>query len=199
MERGYYLIFRFHLLPNEGDQGRKPPTKEANAQTISANAYMGGWGIAQALAQGADIVLDPDADKVGRYFSSKLVEPALCSIPGFSATAPPGNGTPTIIHWPSTVSGKHITQKVVVGDTETCVDAIEADPIEPPPALHRFTIPEVPNDNLVTVPLGYAFATRSGDKGGNANLGIWGKTPPSACNDRKHLLLKERPGINRQS
>ena len=27
--------------------------------------------------------------------------------------------------------------------------------------------------------LGRIFATRSGDKGGNANLGVWGKTPES--------------------
>ena len=122
-------------------------------------------------------VLDPDPNKVGRHFSSKLVELALCSIPGFTATAPPGKGAPTIVHWPATVSGKHVTQKVVVGDSETFVDAVEADPIESPPAPQRFTIPDVPSDNLVTAPLGHAFATRSGDKGGNANLGIWGKTP----------------------
>jgi len=122
-------------------------------------------------------VLDPDAEKVGRHFSSKLVEMALCSIPGFTITAPPGNGTPTIVHWPTTVSNKHITQKVVVGDSETDVDAVEADSIESSPAPERFTIPNVPNDNLVTAPLGHAFAARSGDKGGNANLGIWGKTP----------------------
>jgi len=27
------------------------------------------------------------------------------------------------------------------------------------------------------MPLGRVFATRSGDKGGNANLGVWAKTP----------------------
>jgi hypothetical protein len=27
------------------------------------------------------------------------------------------------------------------------------------------------------VPFGKAFATRSGDKGGNANLGVWARTP----------------------
>ena len=122
-------------------------------------------------------VLDSDADKVGRHFSSKLVELALCSIPGFTVTSPPGNGTQTIVHWPAKVSAKHITQKVVVGDSETLVDAVVADPIKPPPAPQRFTIPDVPDDNLVTAPLGHAFAARSGDKGGNANLGIWGKTP----------------------
>jgi len=30
---------------------------------------------------------------------------------------------------------------------------------------------------VVRVPLGRVFGTRSGDKGGNANLGLWGRTP----------------------
>ena len=35
---------------------------------------------------------------------------------------------------------------------------------------------ELPQGELERVPLGRLFATRSGDKGGNANLGVWGKT-----------------------
>ena len=30
---------------------------------------------------------------------------------------------------------------------------------------------------MVARPFGRVFATRSGDKGGNANLGVWAKTP----------------------
>ncbi len=30
---------------------------------------------------------------------------------------------------------------------------------------------------MVRVPFGRVFAARSGDKGGNANLGVWAKTP----------------------
>ena len=41
--------------------------KEADAQPISANAYFGGWGIAKALAQGADIVVG------GRITDASLV------------------------------------------------------------------------------------------------------------------------------
>jgi hypothetical protein len=38
-------------------------------------------------------------------------------------------------------------------------------------------IPAVPSGPTASAPLGKLFAARSGDKGGNANLGIWGKTP----------------------
>ena len=38
---------------------------------------------------------------------------------------------------------------------------------------------------LVDVPLGRIFGTRSGDKGGNANLGVWAK------NVEGYLFLKQ--------
>ncbi len=130
-------------------------------------------------------VFDPDSNKVGRAFSSKTIEIALVSIPGFTMTSPPGKGMPAIVHWPSTVSQKNITQKVVVDGKETTIEAINADTIKPPEAPAQFAIPAVPQDKMVKSPLGRAFATRSGDKGGNANLGIWGTTPEA------YAFLKE--------
>ena len=38
-------------------------------------------------------------------------------------------------------------------------------------------LPAVPGGPTVRVPLGRAFATRAGDKGGNANLGVWAQSP----------------------
>lgn len=37
-------------------------------------------------------------------------------------------------------------------------------------------MPPIPNTDLVSVPFGRIFASRSGDKGGNANLGVWGES-----------------------
>ncbi|MFJ3219958.1 acyclic terpene utilization AtuA family protein [Kitasatospora sp. NPDC086801] len=53
-----------HLLENL-DTGR--PLSSWGAAPISANAYLGGWGIAQALAEGADIVV------CGRVTDASLV------------------------------------------------------------------------------------------------------------------------------
>jgi len=121
-------------------------------------------------------VMDKDDKKVAR-FSAALVELALASIPGFSATAPPGKGSQTVVHWPSLVSAEHIEQQVAVGGQDYRVPArikgeaaAEAAPLAP-------EIPPVPRGNTVRAPLGRAFAARSGDKGGNANLGVWGRTP----------------------
>jgi hypothetical protein len=121
--------------------------------------------------------MDQDAKKAGKIFSSQVVEMALANIPGFTLTAPPSNGSPTVIHWPALVSADHITQTIHIDDKIIEVPAlIESDQFEsfhlPPPE-----IPPIPKEKRVCVAFGRAFATRSGDKGGNANLGVWAKTP----------------------
>jgi hypothetical protein len=122
-------------------------------------------------------VLDPDANKAGRAFSAATVELALTNIPGFTMTSPPSNGSPTIFHWPTLVSEKHITQKVVVGEQVSEIKFTDSTPLENPPEPLQAPVADIPGGTMVKTALGRAFATRSGDKGGNANLGVWGKTP----------------------
>jgi len=122
-------------------------------------------------------VMDPDAKKAGKLFSSRVVEMALANIPGFTLTAPPGNGSPSVVHWPTLVSTSQIHQKLHIDDQITTVPLARG-PYEPvtvsPPET---VVPPVPEGPTVQAPLGRAFATRAGDKGGNANLGIWAQTP----------------------
>jgi hypothetical protein len=122
-------------------------------------------------------VMDPDAKKAGRLLSAKAVELALANIPGFTLTAPPSDGSPAVVHWPALVSAKQIQQRVVVGDETMTVEAWSGphDPVvvDIPPV----DLPPAPEGSMVQAPLGRAFATRAGDKGGNANLGVWAKTP----------------------
>jgi hypothetical protein len=120
-------------------------------------------------------VMDPDAKKVGK-FSAKIVELGLANIPGFTATAPPTKGGPAIIHWPTLISTKHIQQKVMVEEKVVMVDSVLPDPSAPVPIAKEITIPPMPVGKMIRMPLGRVFATRSGDKGGNANLGVWAKT-----------------------
>ena len=121
-------------------------------------------------------VMDPDAKKVGK-FSAKIVELGLANIPGFTATAPPTKGGPAIIHWPTLISTQHIQQKVTLEEKVVMVDSVLPDPSAPVPAAKEITIPPLPAGKMIRMPLGRVFATRSGDKGGNANLGVWAKTP----------------------
>ena len=129
----------------------------------------------QASAHLKISVMDPDPQKVGKNFSSKFIEMALSSIPGYTLTAPPTNGSPALQHWPTLVSNKFLEQKIYLGDNEFCVKPTGAYPdvtnIEP---LGVETIEF--SSKTKEIYLGELFATRSGDKGGNANLGVWGKT-----------------------
>jgi hypothetical protein len=126
-------------------------------------------------------VMDPDPKKAGRLFSSKVVELALASIPGFTLTGPPSQGDPAIRHWPALVSSDLIRQEVhvkgqvlVVDPAPTGAGLPSADDPGPPPAgsgvAAGFALEE-----MRAVPFGRLFATRSGDKGGNANLGVWAR------------------------
>jgi hypothetical protein len=121
-------------------------------------------------------VMDPDAKKVAK-FSAKIVELGLANIPGFTATAPPTKGGPAIVHWPTLVSTRHIQQKVTLDEKVVMVDSVLPDPSAPVPDAKKITIPPMPAGKMIRMPLGRVFATRSGDKGGNANLGVWAKTP----------------------
>ncbi|MBU0996021.1 MAG: DUF1446 domain-containing protein [Proteobacteria bacterium] len=121
-------------------------------------------------------VMDPDQKKAGKLFSSKIVELALANIPGFTLTSPPTNGMPAIQHWPALVSSKHICQRVMVGGAEHLVNAVLPIPDYPKPSVNEIPCSPMPKGQMISAPLGRAFATRSGDKGGNANLGVWSKT-----------------------
>ncbi len=134
-------------------------------------------------------VMDPDAKKVG-LFSAKIVELGLANIPGFTATAPPTKGTPAIMHWPALLSGKHLHQKVVIGDEECIIESVLPDPDAPLPQIKDVEIPPAPTGKTVRMPMGRLFATRSGDKGGNANLGVWAKTPEAYAFLREFLTTK---------
>lgn len=135
-------------------------------------------------------VIDPDQKNVARM-SSKIVELGLANISGFTATAPPSKGTPAIMHWPALVSSKHIQQKIVVEGKAFTVECVP--PVDGFPKLEPITvvIPTVPRGKTVRVPLGRVFATRSGDKGGNANLGVWAKMPESFAYLREFLTIEK--------
>ncbi len=135
-------------------------------------------------------VMDPDAKKVGK-FSAKIVELGLANIPGFTATAPPTKGGPAIIHWPTLISTKHIQQKVMIEEKVVMVDSVLPDPSAPVPDAKKITIPPMPAGKMIRMPLGRVFATRSGDKGGNANLGVWAKTPEAYAFLREFLTTEK--------
>jgi hypothetical protein len=121
-------------------------------------------------------VKDKDARKVGRAFSSAVVEMALASYPGFTMTSGPAEESSYGVYWPALVPADAIEQVIVAHDgSRVAVPSAPAkDGAEMPPA----TAPdvEVPDGPTKQLPLGTVFGARSGDKGGNANLGVWARS-----------------------
>jgi hypothetical protein len=130
----------------------------------------------EAVAQLQVTVKDRDAEKVGRAFSRAAVELGLATYPGFAMTGPPGDSEPYAVYWPTSVPSETVEQRVVLDGGS--VLAVPSPPGPPPPAQ---PLPVSSPGLLEPVstrraPLGTVAGARSGDKGGNANLGVWGRT-----------------------
>ncbi len=125
----------------------------------------------QATALLRVTVKDQDRARAGRTFSNAVTELALASYPGFFALSPPGDATAFGIYWPALVSRAH------VHETVTLPDGTVVDVPAPPAGGGRVDVvapvPEIPAGPVVRAPLGWICGARSGDKGGNANVGVW--------------------------
>jgi hypothetical protein len=122
------------------------------------------------------VVRDPDPANVGRQFSSAAVELALASYPGFTVTAPPGDGQVYGVYTPGYVDAAKVPHAAVHADgarveIPCATDTLELQPADAPP------LPEpLPAGTTQRAPLGRIAAARSGDKGGSANVGVWVRT-----------------------
>jgi len=122
------------------------------------------------------VVRDPDPANVGRQFSSAAVELALASYPGFTPTAPPGDGQVYGVFTAGSVPADKVPHVAVHADggrTEigAAAETLELAPVAP------FALPvPLPFGETRRLPLGVIAGARSGDKGGNANVGLWVRT-----------------------
>jgi len=124
-------------------------------------------------------VKDPDPKVVGRAFSSAAVELALASYPGFHVIAPPGDGSPYGVFRAGYVDIHEVEHVVVLPDgTRVVVEpAAETQPLTPAEdAALPIPLPSLASTGRPRtreVPLGRLVGARSGDKGGDANVGVW--------------------------
>ncbi|MCJ0903927.1 acyclic terpene utilization AtuA family protein [Rhodococcus sp. ARC_M6] len=119
------------------------------------------------------VVRDSDPKVIGRSFSSVAVEMALASYPGFSLTAPPSNGQPYGVFTPGYVDVGSVPHIAVLPDgtrVDIAPSAVtqELEPVDEP----ELPTP-LPAGPVTRVALGAIAGARSGDKGGNANVGVW--------------------------
>ncbi|MGW6702682.1 acyclic terpene utilization AtuA family protein [Nocardia sp. NPDC055049] len=122
------------------------------------------------------VVRDADPNKVGRGFSSVAVELALASYPGASFTALPGNGSPYGVFTPGFVDAHEVPHIAVLAngtrvDIAPATETVVLEPVSEP----ELPAPLPPAETR-RVPLGTIALARSGDKGGDANIGVWVRT-----------------------
>ncbi len=129
----------------------------------------------QATAHLRITVKDPDPRKVGRHFSNATMELALGGYPGFHTTTPPAAESAYGVYWPALVPAGEVPHAVVLSDgTRIGVPAVTGPyPAGGQPAGRQAEPRWQPDGELIRVPLGRVCGARSGDKGGNANVGFW--------------------------
>jgi hypothetical protein len=160
---------------------------------------------AEAVAHLVVTVKDADPQKVGRRFSNAVLELTLASYPGFHTTTPPTRESAYGVYWPTLVPGELVPARVVLADgSATTVPAVagsaERSEDSIPPAVGSISPP--PAGETARVPLGTVAGARSGDKGGNANVGFWTRTDAAYAwlqefltVDRLQGLLPEADGL----
>ena len=139
----------------------------------------------EATAQLRVTVKSGDATLVGRRFSNAVTELSLQSYAGFFTTTPPTDASAFGVYQPAFVPRAAVPERVVLPDATELVL---------PPASSTFSSSfsstlrhSNPSDRSerrnfegrveeegVRVALGTVCGARSGDKGGNANIGVWG-------------------------
>jgi hypothetical protein len=121
---------------------------------------------------------DPDERKVGRTLTGKITELALASYPGFfvGPTTTQAYG----VYWPAVIPADLVHQEVVLDGDRQVVDPVL--PPNPPVVAEVAPIEGTAGAGAVAAgltrraPFGLVVGARSGDKGGNANLGVWTRT-----------------------
>jgi Acyclic terpene utilisation family protein AtuA len=122
------------------------------------------------------VVRDADERVVGRALSGAAVELALASYPGFHVLSPPGKGAPYGVFEDVYVPHGAVNHMAVLHDGRRVPvppprETRALDAVPPPP------LPEpLPTGPTRRAPLGLVAGARSGDKGGNANVGVWART-----------------------
>ncbi|GAB3562928.1 DUF1446 domain-containing protein [Amycolatopsis endophytica] len=118
-------------------------------------------------------VKDADPKIAGRAFSGAAIELALASYPGFHVTAPPSDASPYGVYTAAFVDAGEVPHVAVLPDGSRVDIAPATDTLELS-EVDESELPEpLPDGPSRHVPLGKLMGARSGDKGGDANLGVW--------------------------
>ena len=119
------------------------------------------------------IAVQGTKETAGRAFSSRMVELALSSYPGLYTLGPPQPGSAFGVYWPALLDQALLEHTVHHHDGTREVIALGATVRESTPPAVTQTAQTTWSDELVVTALGEIVHARSGDKGGDANVGVW--------------------------
>lgn len=154
----------------------------AEASLLDATGGPAGFGTydlrTEPTATGARLTLtvkDPDKDKVGRALFGAVVGTGLSTAPGLHMEHFSPRPTEYGVHWPALLPAALVHPEVVLQDGTRI-------PVPRPPAT-SVRVPAQPpappgrpaEGPTVRAPLGLLVGARSGDKGGDANVGLWAR------------------------
>jgi hypothetical protein len=142
------------------------------AEDLSGDLTGGGMAYLRLSVRG------DDERSVGRAFSGAVVETSLSSYPGTFFTSAPSGAQGVARYWPTTVASTAVEPRIVCDGEE--VRATTPGAPQPLPMAEETRGEAEPslgaaprNPDLVRVPLWVLVGARSGDKGGDANVGVW--------------------------
>jgi hypothetical protein len=142
------------------------------AEDLSGDLTGGGMAYLRLAVRGED------EQAVGRAFSGAVVETSLSSYPGTFFTTAPSGAQGVARYWPTTVAASAVTPRIECDGTviePTPAPSTPGNAGEPPPPLETGTEPadSARAGERTRVRLGILLGARSGDKGGDANVGLW--------------------------
>lgn len=169
---------------------------ETSVELIGGDRFPGGVSLLRIAVRG------DDRESVGKAFSTAVVETTLANYPGAFATSAPRSASQVARYWPTTVRS----------DAVAAVVELDGKRLEIPERWRSRVLSESPprgdtapvgvatardvgalsgDEELVRVPLGVLVGARSGDKGANANVGVW------ADDDEVYAWVREALGVDR--
>ena len=152
----------------------------------------------EAVAVWQITLKDHDERKV-KGASTAVNELALATIPGLFGASGMGVAKPFGVHRAGMVDADLVPQHVVIlGGARTVVESTA--PAAPGraaagPGRSEGAVPSIPDGPTVRAPLGAIFGARSGDKGGDANLGVFARSADAYAWLAEHLSVERLRGL----
>ena len=161
-------------------------------------------------------VKDPDEQTVGRGFFTAVAGTALAGYPGLYLEHASPKASEYGVYWPALITADEVTAETVTADGTRlpvprppaggAARAIRADAVPPPPVPPSATAsaqagrperpdPYDPRARTVRLPLGTLIGARSGDKGGDANVGLWARDDEAYAWLRDYLDVPRLRGL----